>query len=154
MKSSGRLALPYEPHPLQTRNLTSGPQNTVVDLASPTRCRLMPEDHANHPGLSQQERPASKHLREDGDRQRQAYVGGSVHNVRRPPTLNGWPITSAFTLSDERCVKVCDDTHRAELSSRSECSLNFRIRGKAARCLPACIVMSCSFPVCEPNMSE
>jgi hypothetical protein len=41
-------------------------------------------------------------------------------------------------------------THRAEFKSLSECSLNFRMSGKAPFCLPACIVTSFSFPVYDP----
>ena len=38
-------------------------------------------------------------------------------------------------------------THKAELSNLSECSLNFRMSGKAAFCLPARMVTSFSFPI-------
>lgn len=38
--------------------------------------------------------------------------------------------------------------HNAEFNNLSECSLNFRINGRAPFCLPACIVTSLSFPVC------
>jgi hypothetical protein len=37
--------------------------------------------------------------------------------------------------------------HKAEFSSRSECSLNFLMRGNTAFCRPACMVMSLSLPV-------
>lgn len=44
-------------------------------------------------------------------------------------------------------VKKEGTTHRAELSNRSECSLNFLMRGRAPRCRPACIVISFWLPV-------
>lgn len=37
--------------------------------------------------------------------------------------------------------------YKAEFNNLSECSLNFRMRGSAPFCLPACIVMSFLFPV-------
>jgi hypothetical protein len=37
--------------------------------------------------------------------------------------------------------------HNAEFSNRSECSLNFLMRGNTAFCRPACMVTSLSFPV-------
>lgn len=38
-------------------------------------------------------------------------------------------------------------TYKAEFNSRSECSLNLRIKGRAPFCRPACIVISFSLPV-------
>ena len=37
--------------------------------------------------------------------------------------------------------------HKAEFSNRSECSLNFLMRGNTAFCRPACMVTSLSLPV-------
>lgn len=37
--------------------------------------------------------------------------------------------------------------YKAEFSNRSECSLNFLIRGSTAFCRPACMVTSLSLPV-------
>ena len=50
-------------------------------------------------------------------------------------------------FSEPQWKDKVDQTHIADLSRRSECSLNLRISGSAPRCFPACIVISFSFPV-------
>lgn len=56
-----------------------------------------------------------------------------------------------FSPLDNRlvvCLMIIQGiAHKAELSSRSECSLNFLMRGSTAFCRPACMVMSLSLPV-------
>ena len=67
------------------------------------------------------------------------------------PLSKRWRFAGGFSplenLLVARSMIIQGVAHKAEFSSRSECSLNFLMRGNTAFCRPACMVTSLSLPV-------
>ena len=69
----------------------------------------------------------------------------SISGIQSAPLANA--VGGSVEKMRSKLEREVGQTHIADLSKRSECSLNLRMSGSAPRCFPACIVTSFSFPV-------
>lgn len=123
-----------------TRNSADGP-------ASPIKYQMMTLGCVNRPDQS----ASNDHPTEAGSERESASVFFETTYVTSISGIQSAPLASAVGRPVEKIRSKLDrevgQTHIADLSKRSECSLNLRMSGSAPRCFPACIVTSFSFPV-------
>jgi hypothetical protein len=123
-----------------TRNNADGP-------ASPIRHQMMTLGCVNRPDQS----ASNDYSTEAGSERESASVFFETTYVTSVSGIQSAPLAGAVGRPVGKCVQNSSgevgQTHIADLSKRSECSLNLRMSGSAPRCFPACIVTSFSFPV-------
>ena len=94
---------------------------------------------------------SNDHPTEAGSERESASVFFETTYVTSISGIQSAPLASAVGGPVEKMRSKLErevgQTHIADLSKRSECSLNLRMSGSAPRCFPACIVTSFSFPV-------
>ena len=94
---------------------------------------------------------SNDHPTEAGSERESASVFFETTYVTSISGIQSAPLASAVGRPVEKIRSKLDrevgQTHIADFSKRSECSLNLRMSGSAPRCFPACIVTSFSFPV-------
>jgi hypothetical protein len=123
-----------------TRNSADGP-------ASPIRYRMMTLGCVNRPDQS----ASNDHPTKAGSERESASAFFETTYVSSVSGIQSASLASVVGRPVEKIRSKLErevgQTHIADLSKRSECSLNLRMSGSAPRCLPACIVTSFSFPV-------
>lgn len=68
----------------------------------------------------------------------EAVTSVEFSNLRR---LDGLPLL-IYDIHKREYIQLRNLTNSAAFNNLSECSLNFRIKGRAPFCFPACIVAS------------